>query len=278
MSSLVRGTAATQTGGMNVEVHDLVGAYAVDALPEEERRFFERHLDDCAQCRGEVGELQVTAALLGAAAEEAPPEGLRDQVLAAAAVTPQERAESSQASGGMAAAAPTGARAPAAPSGPAASASAWGARERIRQLLPAVAAVIVLGVAGVTVVATQAGVAPAPEDGLAALVAAPDARIVDLRAPEGSTAKLVWSAEREEAIFLTDGLQAAPQGQAYALWIIAGDSPPALAGMFRPDADGQARHVISNPSSTDAVTVAVTVEPEDGVEAPTSDPIIVGEL
>lgn len=258
-------------------MHDLVGAYAVDALPAEERRFFERHLDDCDECRSEVAELQVTASLLGTAAWEAPPPGLRDQVLAAVAVTPQEAASPAQPAEGGQRADEWAVRAPTGAAPTAAAPTTWTARERLRQLLPAVAAVIVLGVAGVTVVVTQTGGGPGPDEQLAALVSAPDARIVDLAAPEGATARFVWSAEREEGIFLTDGLEAPPRGQAYALWVIEGESPPALVGMFEPDADGHARHPISDPSAG-PVTVAVTVESEEGVEAPTSEPIIVGEV
>lgn len=257
---------------MNVDVHDLAGAYAVDALSDDERRFFERHLDDCGACRGEVDELQVTAALLGAAASEAPPPQLRDHVLAAIATTPQEGPERHRTNEPQTAARPT------APTAPAPvqqiSEARRGSRERLRQLLPAVAAVIVLGVAGVTVLVTQTSTT-SPDEQLAALIAEPDSRIVELDAPQGTTARVVWSAERGEGIFLTDGLQDAPDGHAYALWAIAGDSAPALVGMFQPDEDGHASHRVADPSAG-ALTVAVTVEVEDGVDAPTTDPLIVG--
>lgn len=240
-------------------MHELVGAYAVDALPDEERRFFERHLDECVDCRGEVDELQATAALLGTAAFEGPPPGMRDRVLAAAAATAQETPEADQAAAG-----------PTAP-------ERVGPRERLRQLLPAVAAVIVLGVAGVTVAITQNRVDDGPaDDRLAEVVAAPDAQIVDFSAPEGATARLVWSAEQAEGIFVTEGLGAAPHGHAYALWVIH-EETPSLVGMFQPDEGGHASHAITDQLAGAAV-VAVTVEPEEGVDAPTTEPLIVGEL
>lgn len=254
-------------------MHELAGPYAVDALPDDERRFFERHLDDCRDCRGEVDELQATAAFLGTAAAEGPPAGMRDRVLAAVAATPQEAPEREQAAAGTA---PVGtAPAGAAPAGTAPQPR--DARERLRQLLPAVAAVIVLGVAGVTVAVTQAGTGEEPGDGpLAEIIAASDAQIADLAAPEGTSARLVWSAERGEGVFITEGLADAPEGQAYALWVIATDTP-ALVGMFQPDDQGSASHVISDQLAG-AVTVAVTVEAEEGVEAPTTEPLIVGQL
>lgn len=259
---------------MNLDVHELAGAYAVDALPDDERRFFERHLDDCGACRGEVGELQATASLLGVAAAEAPPAGMRDRVLAAVAATPQEAPAREQATAERAA---PPQRATAAPPQGQPAPPRRDPREWLRQLLPAVAAVIVLGVAGVTVAVTQAGTGQDPGDEqLTEILAAPDSRITDLAAPEGTSARLVWSAERGEGVFLTDGLADAPDGHAYALWVIAADTP-ALVGMFQPDEQGQASQVIADQLAG-AVTVAVTVEPEEGVDAPTTEPFIAGEL
>ena len=64
------------------EIHALSGAYAVDALDDIERAQFERHLAECAECRAEVASLRSTAALLAETTATAPPEGLRDRVLA----------------------------------------------------------------------------------------------------------------------------------------------------------------------------------------------------
>jgi len=49
------------------DVHNLAGAYALDALDEVERLLFERHLASCAACRAEVDEFRLTASRLGAA-------------------------------------------------------------------------------------------------------------------------------------------------------------------------------------------------------------------
>ncbi|MGH3114717.1 MAG: zf-HC2 domain-containing protein, partial [Gaiellaceae bacterium] len=45
-------------------VEDLLGAYALDAVPEDERRLVEEHLDVCEACRREVMEHRETVALL----------------------------------------------------------------------------------------------------------------------------------------------------------------------------------------------------------------------
>ncbi|MEO5877433.1 MAG: zf-HC2 domain-containing protein, partial [Streptosporangiaceae bacterium] len=50
------------------EAHSLVGAYALDALTEFERRQFEHHLADCETCSLELRGLAETTARLGLAA------------------------------------------------------------------------------------------------------------------------------------------------------------------------------------------------------------------
>jgi anti-sigma factor RsiW len=71
------------------DIHTLTGAYALDALGELERRQFEAHLAQCPECAREVDELRATAAKLGAAAAEQPPDELRRAVLAQVAITRQ---------------------------------------------------------------------------------------------------------------------------------------------------------------------------------------------
>lgn len=249
-------------------MHDLAGVYAVDALPDDERRFFERHLADCATCQREVAELQATAAFLGSAATAPPPPGLRERVLADVRRTPQDhagvadRVSSVDGEG---------------PSGGGAAEERAGLADRLRQLLPAVAAVVVLTATGLTVLAVQTGPAGTPtEQQLAEVVAAPDARMVDLEAPEGTMARFVWSAQRGEGLLVTEGLEAAPEGHAYALWIIEADTP-VLAGMFQPDERGHASHAVVDELDG-ADVVAVTVEQAEGTEAPTTDPLIHGAL
>ena len=67
------------------------------------------------------------------------------------------------------------------------------------------------------------------------------------------------------------GLERAPEGKTYEIWVIA-DGTPAPAGLFEAAGDRTVL-TLSRPVPDDAI-VAVTVEPEGGVSAPTSDPII----
>src|SRR5262245_38893611 len=74
---------------MNADVHALAGAYAMDALPDNEAVAFTAHLEQCPACRQEVAELQATAAQLGLAATAPPSTQLRDRVLHAVHQTRQ---------------------------------------------------------------------------------------------------------------------------------------------------------------------------------------------
>ncbi|WP_447644328.1 zf-HC2 domain-containing protein [Nocardioides zeae] len=67
------------------DIHALSGAYAVDALSDEERRGFEEHLEACPSCREEVDSLREAAALLPATTETAPSPAIRAAVLASIA-------------------------------------------------------------------------------------------------------------------------------------------------------------------------------------------------
>lgn len=66
-------------------MHELVAAYALDALDAAEERAFEAHLAGCSECREQLALLRATATSLAyAAPPSAPPASLRDRVLDAA--------------------------------------------------------------------------------------------------------------------------------------------------------------------------------------------------
>src|SRR5580704_690968 len=70
-------------------MHALTGVYALDAIDAAERERFEHHLSRCQACDNEVRGLQETATRFAVAVAAAPPPGLRDRVLTAAAITRQ---------------------------------------------------------------------------------------------------------------------------------------------------------------------------------------------
>src|SRR5579859_6433301 len=71
------------------DAHTLAGAYAMDAVSVPDRERFEQHLAGCEDCAQEIASLREATAMLGAAAAEPVPAGLKERIMAAAAVTRQ---------------------------------------------------------------------------------------------------------------------------------------------------------------------------------------------
>lgn len=245
------------------DMHSLTGAYAMDALDDDERRAFEAHLVDCDTCRDEVEGFHATTAALGGATAEPPPSHLRDAVLAEVSRTSQE--------------APPAQPAPQRPVTSLGEARSQRRGFMDRILLPA-AAVLALVVAGLSVVVTdlnqridELSVAGDVAD----VVAASDLQTWEAEMPDGGTARVMWSSSRGEGWFIADEMAPAEEGKAYELWVID-DEGPSPAGLF--DAhDGRALHAFSGDMDA-ATAIGVTVEPESGSPAPTTDPLVVVEL
>ena len=111
------------------------------------------------------------------------------------------------------------------------------------------------------------------------LVAQPSTHVVALAglpAAPAARGRVVWSAERREAVLLTAGLPPAPAGKAYEAWLIAAGAPIA-AGVFRTDNIGAAVHTLPwLEDMAQAKTFAVTLEPEAGTAAPTGPMVLAG--
>ena len=60
-------------------VHDLVAAYALDALDDSERREFEEHLATCEQCSEELEGLRAAAGTARAAARQRAPRNISNR-------------------------------------------------------------------------------------------------------------------------------------------------------------------------------------------------------
>jgi anti-sigma-K factor RskA len=67
---------------MSQDPHDLLAAYALDSLDDEEHERFERHLADCEECSKQLALLREPVAALAYAVEgPAPPEALRGRII-----------------------------------------------------------------------------------------------------------------------------------------------------------------------------------------------------
>ena len=83
------------------------------------------------------------------------------------------------------------------------------------------------------------------------------------------------------ALLMASNLPQAPMGREYELWYIprAKGASPMRAGMFQSQSDGTVMQIIHGPiDAATTAAIAVTMEMEGGVDAPTSDPMIVAPL
>lgn len=248
------------------DLHTLTGAYAVDALPDEEREIFEQHLLACDACAQEVVELQATASRLADDIAVPPSAALKGRVLAEIDATRQER--------------PLGGYATP-PAG-----DELGARRRRRPRrgvvagLSAVAAAVIL-VAGVGVVSTitdlnsRIAEVETASAQMRDVIAAPDAVTVEAPGPDGAMGRVIVSQTRGEAVFVAADLDQPPSDHVYELWLI--DDAPRPAGLFAPEDDGSVTRIMTGDLAN-AAAIGVTVEPAGGSPEPTSDPIMVFEL
>jgi anti-sigma-K factor RskA len=256
---------------MRADLHTFAGAYALDALPDEDRRLFEGHLDRCAACAAEVRGLQATAARLGAAAAEPPPPRLRaavlDQIGQVRQLAPARSGDPSDAPGRREAAR-RGVR--------------W-SRWRLKISAGLAAAAVAASVA-VAVVANNAAdrthqrleQAEAANRAVAAVLSAPDARTVASPVAGGGTATVVVSRSRGQIVFAPAGLGPLPLSHTYELWLM-GPGGVRPAGLLRPDPAGRTAPVIAG-GLQDGDRVGLTVEPAAGSAQPTTDPVVIVPL
>ncbi len=80
-------------------------------------------------------------------------------------------------------------------------------------------------------------------------------------------------------LLLASNLPPAPRGKIYEMWIIPKGGAPLPAGLFQSEADGTAMYVRKGPVDMASTgVIAVTLEPEAGSQAPTTQPLIAAAL
>jgi len=113
-----------------------------------------------------------------------------------------------------------------------------------------------------------------------ALVNLPEARQLTFGGAEPTPPRgRIWVHPQRGVLLLASRLPRAPAGRIYEMWIVPKTGAPVPAGLFNANDRGEATHVW--PQSVDlaqAGAVAVTLEPEGGVPAPTSTPLIVASF
>jgi hypothetical protein len=177
------------------EAQELLGAYALDAVDDDERAAVEDHLRDCPRCRAEVAEHRETAALLAHASTDAP-EALWDRIAGSidrpADVVPLAPLRLS-------------------------------ARRRrpIPEIVAGIAAALVIGVLGLHVRSQDRRI-----DHLMAATTIPDGRVVELTGT-GEAVPVVLTGDR--AYLLGAALRDLPDDRTYQLWGKSGDELVSVA-------------------------------------------------
>jgi anti-sigma-K factor RskA len=218
-------------------IHELSAAYALDALDPAEEREFEQHLRTCDDCREDVASFEAAAAALAFGVDSPkPPPALRGRIL--------ERVASE--------------RAVVVPF----------RRRRVSfGLVSGLAAAAAVVAVGLGIWAASLSNDLDRNRDLVAVLGDPAARSIDL---DGADGRLVVAPEGAAALVVRN-LDPAPEGQTYQAWVIEGKAPPRPAGLF----EGGDRHdalVLDRKVPANAV-VAVTVEQDGGVDAPTNQPV-----
>jgi hypothetical protein len=238
-----------------LDLHGLSGAYALDSLTGLELDQFEHHLDRCPPCENEVRGFRETATRLALAVAASPPLALRERVLAAASVTRQLPPEVRE----MPRAGVSPARSP------------WLPRLAVAVAAVAVGAAVALGVVQSST-RQQLSQAQAENRSVAAVLAAPDARLAVRRTTDGGLATVVASQSRHALIISTAGLPALSGGQVYELWFVAGQTAR-RAGLLPAPTDGRTAPLLAS-GLVPGDAVALTVEPAGGTSHPTTTPIV----
>ncbi|HXQ18066.1 MAG TPA: anti-sigma factor [Acidimicrobiales bacterium] len=258
------------------EVESLLGAYALDAVDDDERALVESHLEGCPRCRAEVDAFMEVAAALGNSIDPVPPElwarigGRLDLSAPGDATLLEIRAKARQQIAGFA------------PRRVGAGATAVAARWQRRAMVAAAAAAAV----ALALVSLSLSNANSRVDQLQALAAArgagaaaqaaladPAHRLVELRGPGGAQLATVVVSPTGTGYLLASHFAPLPGTQTYQLWARI-DSRPISLGLLGPRPARDAAFTVGTAASA----LLVTVEPAGGTVRPSGSPVAVGPV
>ncbi|GAB3221309.1 anti-sigma factor [Glycomyces halotolerans] len=245
---------------MSADVHTLIGAYALDAVDEDERGLVERHLAECSACAQEAAEMREAVWRLSDVTVTEPPQEMRERVLAEARRTRQE---------------PPPAQTNDVPLGEDDTAPRRREAPHLRRVLVLAAAAVLIAFAGgaITWVAMQQYVESETGDGerLAAVLEASDAEVGFQEAEGGGGVTVVHSPSLDQAVVVVSDLAEVSEQRSYQVWLVD-DVGQVSAGVMAP---GETSETMLVDGVGDTRIIGVTNEPAGGSEEPTQ-PMVVG--
>lgn len=238
-----------------LDIHALVGAYALDAIDDLERVAFERHLADCDACRTEADELRETATRMADSTWSVPPPRLREEVLATIGRTRQ--------------------LGPGEAARPERDAHAAVSRWRRFTAGAAAAAILAAGAGAATWsvqeqrVRDQSAVAAAAQleqARIQAVLASPDLVVRSQPMTGGGKVTVAFSAARKSSVVSVAANTSPGSDRSFQMWTIRGTAAPVNAGVM-PAGEKSALAIVDDLPGNDVF--AVSVEKAGGAEQPT---------
>jgi anti-sigma-K factor RskA len=237
------------------DIHQLAAAYALDAVDERERAEFEAHYPTCAICGPEVVGFRETLSQVAASVAVEPPASLKSNVMAEIGTTRQ--------------------LSPLLPELVVDLATHRRNRQRMVRAVSVAAALIALAV-GAFAVGRQSGNNNNYAEEAAAVFAKHDMVNTTLHGTGTGSFKVAWSPSSSKAVVVADGLPDPGPGKAYELWLIDNSGGAHAVRLLDKAADREVRRVIDVHGQP--TKWAVTVEPDGGVDRPTSAIIFSGAV
>lgn len=238
---------------------DLIGAYVLDAVDDDERRLVDAHLSECAACRTEVRELGEAVFHLNDGSDVAPPTYLRAQILTAIAATSEGVPDSAEFN----------------------DAAAMNTSEKSRQTAGRLNNKSVWGLAAAGLLAVGGwGIWQNVSDDLSPIdevIQAADAETFTAQY-EGETLSVVASSSLDRAVLQAGDLPTLDEGKTYQAWWVGADQTITSAGVISSDASLADLEVALEGDPDGGSAFALSVEPTGGSQQPTTDPIVVVPL
>lgn len=281
---------------MNEQQHHMTGAWALNALDDEERARFEEYLAHDPAAAAEARSFEETAGELARGLDhETPRPELKRSLMAQISQTRQLPPETE--TGSRTDSAPDPAPDTAAarrqttepdrtaePGSPVIPLDRY--RSRTRWLAVAAAALMITTIAGfglwggeraaqqenrATIAAMESSQAQAQKKDrmVSTIMTSDDAAQMTIPSQGGGSLHLMYSRDQQALLVQPAGLPALPADSTYQLWLIDPATGAESAGMLTPSEDAMMVHHEMGPE----VVLGLTIEPAGGSEQPTTEPI-----